>query len=1264
MPPAGRAPQQLSDESEEEEEEGGRRIAGVYIPPAPVPICSTECVGPRLIISKIVNENFKSYAGRQVLGHFHKNFTSIIGPNGSGKSNVIDSMLFVFGYRANKIRSKKLSVLIHKSENHQNIRSATVAVHFVRINDLPGDDYEIIPNSEFVISRTVFNDNTSYYCVDGKRVQFREVAQILRTHGIDLIHNRFLILQGEVEQIAMMKPKGLSEHETGMLEYLEDIIATSRYKKPLAKLEKKCELLTEERTEKANRVKIAEKDREAFRKPMEEAIEFLEKENEHTQLRNKSVQIQLHRALKKVEKLEAEKKTLDEALAGVIAKMNELKEKQAAKNADVADKEKEFDAMKKQKEQISDAILKFENALTVLNEDIKTTNKNRKKAIEAKKNEEQKLNDYEKLPEKNKKGIEELEKVAAKLKVARENEEKEVEKALAGLRSETQELQEQKEEVMERLLELNNRRDTAKNKYDKTNSEMKLFQNKEKNEKENLEKLIALREANKNKLRDSQMVEDELKSKLPRAEQTLGEATRELETLRKDEVTMAREFNTMRARLEEKRSSANAFTSRNKVLNFIMQKKAEGVLPGVFGRLGDLGGIDPKYDCAVSTACGLLDHIITDTVETASQCLEQLKKYDVGRGRFIALDKQQHLRSIYEKPFSAPQNIPRLFDLIRLQDERMKPAFYFALRNTLVANDLNQARSVAYGATRYRVVTLEGEIIEIEGTMSGGGREKRTGRMGRSATVTTDENPAEIAAMESRLEELGGRLAQTRDRIRNREDTVSTLTRDTQKWKVELSSASNLIKDLIESEPSLDNRIKQQEAAVKAACPDPGKVYELTTNLESLKEEYESAKEDSAAVQKEADKLTAQIKAITGGRMKEVQKKLDDTVKKLEKVEAEITKLTVEIQTSARNSKKSATKIGNLTGEITESENLLRKYSEEVTKIKDQANAKDGELAEINEKLKEASPTIKKLQAEVTALVKEMSAIKSSKMDEEGKVDIVKKKLKDANEVPLALRKELSKFKLHNLPFRPPPSELKTYTLEELSQFNENELEIASINCHDILKKMKPNLSAINDFNEKDAIYKTKCEELDDVTNRRNEVRQGFEEVRKARLSEFMEGFHIISYKLKEMYQTITLGGDAEFELVDSLDPFVEGVSFSVRPPRKSWKNISNLSGGEKTLSSLALVFALHYYKPSPLYVMDEIDAALDFKNVSIVGNYIKERTKNAQFIVISLRSNMFELANHLVGIYKTNNCTKSCSIIPEKYARMAEAQIERGRSV
>ena len=167
-------------------------------------------------------------------------------------------------------------------------------------------------------------------------------------------------------------------------------------------------------------------------------------------------------------------------------------------------------------------------------------------------------------------------------------------------------------------------------------------------------------------------------------------------------------------------------------------------------------------------------------------------------------------------------------------------------------------------------------------------------------------------------------------------------------------------------------------------------------------------------------------------------------------------------------------------------------------------------------------------------------------------------------------------------------------------------------------------LGAIARWRAAEADYRVKLADLDETTARRDVARAANDDLRKARLDEFMSGFGIISMRLKEMYQMITLGGDAELELVDSLDPFSEGVVFSVRPPKKSWKNISNLSGGEKTLSSLALVFALHYFKPTPLYVMDEIDAALDFQNVSIVANYIRERTKDAQFIIISLRNNMY----------------------------------------
>jgi len=161
------------------------------------------------------------------------------------------------------------------------------------------------------------------------------------------------------------------------------------------------------------------------------------------------------------------------------------------------------------------------------------------------------------------------------------------------------------------------------------------------------------------------------------------------------------------------------------------------------------------------------------------------------------------------------------------------------------------------------------------------------------------------------------------------------------------------------------------------------------------------------------------------------------------------------------------------------------------------------------------------------------------------------------------------------------------------------------------------------------------------------DIKLSIDDLKHKRFELFISGFQNINQRLKETYQLLTRGGDAELELIDNLDPFSEGVTFSVRPPKKSWKQMSKLSGGEKTLSSLALIFSLHYFRPTPLYFMDEIDAALDYKNVSIIAEYIQQRTKDAQFIIISLRNNMFELASQLVGVYKTFNTTKSITFIP-----------------
>merc|ERR1711865_967934 len=340
-------------------------------------------------------------------------------------------------------------------------------------------------------------------------------------------------------------------------------------------------------------------------------------------------------------------------------------------------------------------------------------------------------------------------------------------------------------------------------------------------------------------------------------------------------------------------------------------------------------------------------------------------------------------------------------------------------------------------------------------------------------------------------------------------------------------------------------------------------------------------------------------------------------------------------------------------------DNFLKELRQKRDDVINAASAHKNQEVDLVHEMEEKTRTLRELQARVTGW--------GNKLEEARK---------EYSQLPLEILEELRRAQRgseaeaemsvagHDLARIAIKSDLAE---EDLVRVNRADADARVLLLDQNLKNLKPNLASIEEFRRADAEHKSKLSDYETVHTEREDARRSLEALRQQRLEEFMDGFSVISMKLKEMYQMITLGGDAELELVDTLDPFSEGINFSVRPPKKSWKQITNLSGGEKTLSSLSLVFALHHYRPTPLYFMDEIDAALDFRNVSIIANYIKQRTKNAQFIVISLRNQMFELADRLVGIYKTQDVSKSVAIDPLVFERKnalqdVDANIEPGK--
>uniref|UniRef100_A0A1A7YGY2 Structural maintenance of chromosomes protein n=1 Tax=Iconisemion striatum TaxID=60296 RepID=A0A1A7YGY2_9TELE len=1215
------------------------------IPPPPPPAMTNEPGAPRLMITHLVNRNFKSYAGEQILGPFHKRFSCIIGPNGSGKSNVIDSMLFVFGYRAQKIRSKKLSVLIHSSDQHKDLQSCTVEVHFQKIVDKEGDDYEVIPNSSFYVSRTANKDNSSAYHISGKKATFKEVGALLRSHGIDLDHNRFLILQGEVEQIAMMKPKGHTEHDEGMLEYLEDIIGSCRLKEPIQTVARRIELLNEQRGEKLNRVKLVEKEKNALEGEKNKAVEFLNLENDIFRHKSQLYQYYVHDLHKRVVEKEQEKqKILDDT--------KELSEKTAKVTQEMEKMNQELKNVEKKQNKINKYIETQKEKFTQLDlQDVevrekikhsKSKNKTLQKQLEK---DQKKLEEVRSVPANSENAIAEATTRKDDLEKQKMKQEEKLKEVMESLKEETSGLQQDKETQEKELIELSKAVNETRSHMDLAQSELDIYLSRHKTAVANLNAAKQTLQTTTETLQERRAAIKDLEVQIPQKERELKKDQVELEQLMKMDNETKEVVRELRQKVDEAKSSLTSNRSRGKVLDALMQLKKSGRIPGIYGRLGDLGAIDEKYDVAISSCCGALDNIVVDTIDTAQKCVTFLKEQNIGVATFIGLDKMK----VWERnmaPIRTPEDSPRLFDMVRVNDEGVKPAFYFALRDTLVAQDMEQATRMAFQKDRrWRVVTLKGQIIEMAGTMTGGGRVLK-GRMGSS--IGAEVSQVELDRMESKLNEKVSKMQGCQERRLQLEESVQRLQPQLREMKNTLEKYAKSMSSLTDQETHLKLQIKELEANVLAAAPDKAKQKQLEKSLEAFKKDYESASAKAGKVENEVKRLHNLIVDINSHKLKAQQDKLDKINKELDDCSSIITKAKVAIKTADRNLKKCEEGIARVQGELEENEKLMVELTEQLKKLEDEAGEimkscqeAEATLPEVQEQHQNVSKEIKILQQQEHALQEESLNVRLS-------VEQIDATMTKHNGKIKHWQDEAAKLSLHTIDGQL-AEELRVFPAAELEAISDpnviiNQMGTLEIRCGE----MKPNLGAIAEYKKKEEMYLQRVAQLDDITNERDKFKRAFEELRKQRLNEFMTGFNIITNKLKENYQMLTLGGDAELELVDSLDPFSEGIMFSVRPPKKSWKKIFNLSGGEKTLSSLALVFALHHYKPTPLYFMDEIDAALDFKNVSIVACYIYEQTKNAQFIIISLRNNMFEIADRLIGIYKTHNTTKSVGINPK----------------
>jgi structural maintenance of chromosome 4 len=1159
-----------------------------------------EPTGPRsrTVIKYLILINFKSYAGRQEVGPFHASFSSVVGPNGSGKSNVIDSLLFVFGFRASKMRQGKISALIHNSAAYPDLDFCEVQVHFEEVMDLPGGKHEVVADSQLIISRKAFKNNTSKYYMNGRESNFTAVTTLLKERGVDLDHKRFLILQGEVESIAQMKPKAGNEHEDGLLEYLEDIIGTSKYKTPIEESAAEVETLNEVCVEKSARVQHVEKEKNSLEDKKNKAIAYIRDENELAFKEAALYQVYIHDCNDNL-------KVTEEAVVQMQAKLDDELGKHKGNEDDIKKLEKayskgqrEYESLEKDTQIILKEMAKYEKEKVKFEEKKKfllnkqkklekTLNSSRLAASEAKSSIQKFADDVERNSEE-----------IASLEASMKAEAEELANIRESLKGKTQAFSDEIAVKQKQLEPWNEKISQKQSAIAVAQSELDILHEKASAGAVALEELQAKIEGYQ-KAQESKLEELETaKSEKINLEKAAKRVQQEIAKLAQKEPELRSKLSNSRQKADEARASLASTQSRGNVLNGLMRLKDSGRIEGFHGRLGNLGTIDQKYDIAISTACPSLDNLVVDSVEVGQQCIDYLRKNNLGRANFILLDR---LARRDMSQLDTPENVPRLFDLVKPKDDMFKPAFYSVLQNTLVAKDLEQANRIAYGARRWRVVTLDGQLIDVSGTMSGGGT--RVARGGMSSKLAAETTREQVEKLEVDRDALERQFQESQAQQRELDLQYKKLLTQIPEQETKMQKINLEIESLNRNIADSERRVIELRKESQPSKSDDVQIASLEKQIAQLEKEVTKLHSQTAGLSTEIKELQDKIMEVGGVRLRTQKAKVDGLKEQIDTLTEETSN--AEVSKSKANKEKAKHEKA-----YEQAQKDIAASAHELEQLDDEANTQTADANDYKRKADEAQSALDDKKDELNEMKKELEE-KTAQLNETRAVEIeMKNKLEENQKVFAENQKrlrywseKLGKLTLHSLSdlgdeHEQDATTLPQYTEDELADMSKDKLKAEIAVLEEKTQNVNVDLGVLDEYRRRVEEHTSRSTDLATAVSSRDMAKKRCDDLRRLRLEGFMEGFSLISLRLKEMYQMITMGGNAELELVDSLDPFSEGILFSVMPPKKSWKNISNLSGGEKTLSSLALVFALHHYKPTPLYVMDEIDAALDFRNV------------------------------------------------------------------
>jgi len=1164
-----------------------------------------------MYLKSIDVQGFKSFANK-ITFEFHNGITGIVGPNGSGKSNVADAVRWVLGEQsAKQLRGGNMQdVIFSGTETRKPLGFAYVAI------TLDNSDHKLpIDYQEVTIARRLYRSGESEYLLNGTSCRLKDVNELFYDTGIGK-EGYSIIGQGQIDKILSGKP----EERRELFDEAAGIVKFKRRKNTaLKKLEEEQQNLTRVRDI------LGELSRQLapLEKQSETARVYLKKKETLKQLDIQMFLTEMERIRSQMKENEEKCRIVQSDLETTAADFEKTKTEYDRLEKELEKLEEEI---QKAREETTEKTLKkqqLENQIHILQEQINSARQNDIHYQERKKNLEEEL---KKRQEEARSCLEEKEDLKKKVKNFEKSLE-EVQREFKDAAMEIHKLEETVEKGKNEIIEILNLRASTKGKLQRYDAMMeqnslrrtelnqkyitlkseaaRLQESGEKYKKEKAE----IEEIIEKLVRQGNRCEDQIKK-------YQAEIARGSSLLETGQTAYHREA----SRLESLKNITERYDGYGNSIRRVMEQKKR--VPGIRGVVADILKVEKEYETAIETALGgSIQNIVTDNEDTAKELIGFLKKNKYGRATFLPLTSMNNKKSLNNpQVLKEPGVIGIASELVKVAEEYQGLAVYL-LGRTLVVDHIDQgikiARKYHYSI---RMVTLEGESLNPGGSLTGGSFKNNSNLLGRRREI--EELQDTVEALKKDMEEMQKKLEEYREKRNQYRDQAASIQEQLQEQYIR----ENTVQINLDSMGGKKEEIRKE--------------YEdLKLEKEELEKQTKEIRENTSSIQMELETSSSQEKSL-----EDMINKNQELLENKKKEESEISSRLEQIHLESAG----------FTSRQGFVEENLNRIQDEIKSLNEQKEALTGNMnrgqEEILQKEEEISQIQKKIQAAAEEVLQDQERIK---LGLESKEEMTRD-----HKGFFAKRDELSS-KMNLLDKENYRLQGQKEKLEEEQEAQTNymweEYEItygqAKAQMHDepgVRAEIKKQIQQVkNEIRQLGNVNVNAIEEYKEISQRHNFMKTQHEDLVKSEETllgiiqeldtgmrrQFEEKFAQIRIEFDKAFKELFGGGKGTLELDEAEDILEAGIRIISQPPGKKLQNMMQLSGGEKALTAIALLFAIQNLKPSPFCLLDEIEAALDDSNVTRYAQYLHKLTKNTQFIIITHRRGTMTAADRLYGI-------------------------------